>query len=423
MPPSTAPRQLGLASDQRARSRKTHRKSRNGCANCKLRRVKCDEAKPQCCKCTSYGVGCNYEPGASEMQLAVSGAFKVNLDLRRPVPRCLPQTPIRLPLAGRDDQTYELTLGDRELLINFTNSNILPVGSGANCFDFQSKAIKLAQVNPYLLHIVLTLSHLYHIHVNGNQMGPKVTSALAFHWYQGTALFNAKLSQPIKDEDKDPLWAAAALLGSSAFADIRATSYAEAWPLARSSPLDLSWMKMTGGKRAVFEITEPQRPSSIFHPILIGPRHNLPPTPRVGDEVLALPPRFIQMFNLDEHSTPENNPYHAAATVLAQIIIAAESGPAGKAKYLCFLGYADPRYLNLLAEKDPGAMLLLMYWYAIVMPTQEWWIWRRAIFEGPAICSVLETRFAEDPRLLELLEYPKAVFAAAATTVPYGASR
>ncbi|KAK3348992.1 hypothetical protein B0T25DRAFT_569650 [Lasiosphaeria hispida] len=421
MPPSITPRQQRPPSGQRTRSRKLHRKSRQGCANCKLRRVKCDEARPQCCKCVSYGIGCSYEPGASDMQLAVSGAFRVDLDLSRPVPKCISQTPSRLPLASRDGQTYELTLSDRELLINFTNSNILPVGSGANCFDFQSKTIKLAQVNPYLLHIVLTLSHLYHVHVNGNQMDQKITSALAFHWYQGTALFNAKLSQPIKDEDKDPLWAAAALLGSSAFADIRATSASEAWPLARSSPLDLSWLKMTGGKRAVFKIADPQRPSSIFHPILVGPGHHIPPTPRVGDEVLVLPPRFIQLFDLDENSTPDSNPYHAAATVLAQIMIAAESGPPGMAKYLCFLGFADPRYLNLLAEKESGAMLLLMYWYATVIPTQQWWIWRRAIFEGPAICSVLGARFAEDPGLLELLEFPRAVFAAAATTVPYAA--
>ncbi|OAA55289.1 Zn(2)-C6 fungal-type DNA-binding domain protein [Niveomyces insectorum RCEF 264] len=39
---------------------KGKQKSRFGCRNCKLRKVKCDELKPQCGKCRNYGVICNY---------------------------------------------------------------------------------------------------------------------------------------------------------------------------------------------------------------------------------------------------------------------------------------------------------------------------------------------------------------------------
>jgi hypothetical protein len=38
----------------------TSRPTRNGCKSCRLRRVKCDEARPQCKKCTSSGRECDY---------------------------------------------------------------------------------------------------------------------------------------------------------------------------------------------------------------------------------------------------------------------------------------------------------------------------------------------------------------------------
>ncbi|KAI9929863.1 hypothetical protein ASPWEDRAFT_100244 [Aspergillus wentii DTO 134E9] len=46
-------------------SRKSHRKSRHGCGNCKRRRVKCDEAKP-CLNCVRHSIDCDFlDPKAS----------------------------------------------------------------------------------------------------------------------------------------------------------------------------------------------------------------------------------------------------------------------------------------------------------------------------------------------------------------------
>ncbi|ODV96160.1 hypothetical protein PACTADRAFT_2456 [Pachysolen tannophilus NRRL Y-2460] len=42
--------------------RKYHTKSRNGCATCKKRRVKCDERHPICSKCEHMGIECIYLP-------------------------------------------------------------------------------------------------------------------------------------------------------------------------------------------------------------------------------------------------------------------------------------------------------------------------------------------------------------------------
>ncbi|EEU38405.1 uncharacterized protein NECHADRAFT_91510 [Fusarium vanettenii 77-13-4] len=48
-------------SSQRQDTRRTHRKSRNGCVTCKQRRVKCDEGRPRCSKCVFGDRPCSYQ--------------------------------------------------------------------------------------------------------------------------------------------------------------------------------------------------------------------------------------------------------------------------------------------------------------------------------------------------------------------------
>ncbi|KAK0109947.1 hypothetical protein ONS95_002614 [Cadophora gregata] len=63
------------ASGNPVRKRQQHRKSRNGCGNCKQRRVKCDESLPSCVNCTRRNLKCNpaissIRTGKSEKPLA-----------------------------------------------------------------------------------------------------------------------------------------------------------------------------------------------------------------------------------------------------------------------------------------------------------------------------------------------------------------
>ncbi|KAL4909520.1 hypothetical protein BDW74DRAFT_174721 [Aspergillus multicolor] len=50
---------------QKIRSRRTHRKSRLGCGNCKKRRIKCDEKRPMCSNCVHHSVDCDFQFPAS----------------------------------------------------------------------------------------------------------------------------------------------------------------------------------------------------------------------------------------------------------------------------------------------------------------------------------------------------------------------
>ncbi|CEI69876.1 unnamed protein product [Fusarium venenatum] len=63
---STTPQPTGPESLSSSRvsklARRPHRKSRNGCFNCKRRKVKCDEVKPACANCVRFGIPCDFAP-------------------------------------------------------------------------------------------------------------------------------------------------------------------------------------------------------------------------------------------------------------------------------------------------------------------------------------------------------------------------
>ena len=257
--------------------------------------------------------------------------------------------------------------------------------------------------------MIIATTLVYDIHVAKRPDRTKC-AALAFYFYHGASLFGAKLAQPLIRDEGEALWIAAALTGTSAFADIKATAPAEAWPHGPTSSSDLDWIRLVGGKRAVFQLTNPTLPSSIHN----SPCGNfLMPFTFIGDEMRNLPVQFRGVFALDENSTADNNPYHHAASLLGQLI-PMDCTRYTVTKFLSFLAFPDARFLRLLEQRDPRALLLLTWWWAKALCRDHWWMWCRGILEGQALCIYLEMAFSNNPELLELLEIPQAVFAAAA---------
>jgi hypothetical protein len=270
------------------------------------------------------------------------------------------------------------------------------------------------------MHTILAVVRLYSMD-NDGQMDSQDAVALSFHFVNGICLFNARLSPPPQNSlEKDALWGAAMMLGMAAFSDTREISPVQPWPLTPSSAQSLSWLGVVTRKTVVHRLANPSRPDSIFCSILAGMFSSLEYPNSVGQEepkLPGLPRKLVWLCRLDETSTVETNPYHGPATALARVM-PLECGRMQMGKFLPFLGSFDERFLDLLFNRDSCALLLLAYFYAKVWSPEQWWIYRRARYEGPAICTLLESRFAGDPELLALLDFPKATFASPAATRP-----
>jgi hypothetical protein len=255
------------------------------------------------------------------------------------------------------------------------------------------------------MYVVLTLT-LMHDRSLSSSPNTKQSAAEAFYWYQATVSFNSRLSKPIQPSERDALWATAALLGTIAFFNIEARTPEEAWPLKPPSPLDLDWLRMSDGKKEIWKITDPLRADSVFR--LMGPEHHkdfLPTYPTML-ELDALPSELVRLCGLDATSTTDNNPYYAAASVLASLMNI-ECNRCTIPKFLSFISYTHPDYKRLLERKDPRALLLLAYWYAKVSQYQQWWIWRRVVLEGQATCIYLEKHHGSEANIQKLLQFPR----------------
>lgn len=98
---------------------KSHRKSRNGCGECKLRRVKCDEDKPICKRCRLNDSACLYGANNALFELTVNKvidrrvtdclAFSLSLDVPKPGRHALRPQDVRLLSAFRSDTALTVT--------------------------------------------------------------------------------------------------------------------------------------------------------------------------------------------------------------------------------------------------------------------------------------------------------------------------
>ncbi|PTB65025.1 hypothetical protein BBK36DRAFT_1203920 [Trichoderma citrinoviride] len=415
------------------RKRKTHRKSRLGCGNCKIRSIKCDESKPSCRRCHASGFTCNYSRTIPALQLSHANVFSLSLDLGHTKPHTVQadsyatdsmlkesflqpglQIPIVLPLQGKMG-TYTLRPQDYAALSRFQTRTGETLGNAASRKCYSKVMASLAKEHPFLYHFFLLLSLLHDVHLSPTPPSASHQSSLAFHWYHGTALLSHFLSLPspsttLSSSHRDALWISAAILGAASFASIRTQDPYAAWPLADPDPAsDLDWLKMGHGKRAVWSITDPTRPESVFHNILdntpMQRNHFATSAPIPPD---ALPKAFYTVFNLS--SSPEDilgNPYHSPCSILATIWNIRINDD-NVIFFLSFITQIDPRYRSLVEEKDPRALLLLLYWHSIVMHHDKWWLRRRCDVEARAILIYVERNCADDEDIMELLEVPRA---------------
>ena len=247
------------------------------------------------------------------------------------------------------------------------------------------------------MHVTLALAATHDRYLTTPATGRR-SAAEDYHRSQCAALLNRKLSQPIQPEDLDPLWAAAASLGLLALSSVEASTPEEAWPLKTSSGPsdDLDWLRMSEGKMAVWNLTDPLRPGGMFRAMAEEYAQWFSPLPSAG--IHGVPSALSRLCQLDVFSTAETSPYFAAVHTLARL----QNVPADQmttSKALTFVSHMQRSFKGLLQEKDPIALLLLAMWYSIARPS-VWWFEQRATVEGQAICLYLQ-RYHQSNSLIQ----------------------
>lgn len=306
---------------------------------------------------------------------------------------------------GDDISYFELDRQSLNSLIRFRYRTVLSLGTPTHAGVFKDCALSMACDHPFLMHTIQTLTACHDRYLTFNATTSSYcTPAEAYHLARAASLFNQKLCAPIANNDKDALWATAALLGVIAVSSIEASSPYEAWPLTPYADTDLDWLRMSESKIVIFELTNPMRKDSIFH-VLSTDYHNSHYKRDESLDLSSLPPHFVELFDLDEYSTAMNNPYYPTIISL-QPIINIECKQTSMLSFLGFLTKMSAQYKILLKLRDPRALILLSYWYGKVWK-MCWWVERRATLECQAICIYLDRNHGDDRLIQEILSIPK----------------
>ncbi|KAK7724675.1 hypothetical protein SLS63_008512 [Diaporthe eres] len=194
-----------------------------------------------------------------------------------------------------------------------------------------------------------------------------------------------KLSGSLTPSEKDAIWAAATLLGSSTLAGVDALSPEQAWPLRKSSESDLHWLRMYDGKREIWRIADPTQPG-----------------------LKRLPLELCRLLGLRGHFNLLPNPYRSSANILNNLM-ALKSSETSTLAFISFITLMQADFKQLVVDKDPYALILLAYWFAEFSQHHAWFVWRRSVLECQAICLYLARHHGDIHHLDTILEHPRRI--------------
>ncbi|PKX97945.1 Zn(II)2Cys6 transcription factor [Aspergillus novofumigatus IBT 16806] len=192
-------------------TRRSHKKSRNGCDQCKERRIKCNEDHP-CGNCSRRGMNCTYKRRHHSPSPIGEGLGNV-LGLASGVqtPRGLCNS--RFPSISHGDTfgsflervaeaayiAQEWTSQDAELMHHFTLHTSKSLARRQQMQDAWQIALPtLAYSNEFLMHGILALSALHLAHLKPENHSRYITSS-RFHISLGLRSFRKILPSPTTD--------------------------------------------------------------------------------------------------------------------------------------------------------------------------------------------------------------------------------
>ncbi|KAI2827755.1 transcriptional regulator family: Fungal Specific TF [Aspergillus niger] len=156
-----------MHSSSTIKGRRSHRKSRSGCQQCKLRKVKCGEEKPACSNCKRHGVHCSFALSNRMAESTLLGdQSSFSSQTSTPQSDYRPSNPSS-PSGGASQQQLaapgpELAIADLELLHHYSTStaytfSLHPVIQTL----WRIEVPQIAFTAPYTLRAILAVSALH----------------------------------------------------------------------------------------------------------------------------------------------------------------------------------------------------------------------------------------------------------------------
>lgn len=395
-------------SEQVYHSRRSHRKSRAGCVNCKQRRVKCDEAKPHCLRCQKHGIECDYSSQPARPQKTnniVSQFINTNPDLIS-IDSLAPSMSLMMvadkltellhPPSATDTKLPRLTL---EALHHFHKGPAFATESQTPVRIVMGKMVQLAFETPFLMHAIIAAATTHLCTLVPENKDYRL--AEAYHWQQTINQYSTEVSRKITYSNMDKLYSTCLMISMHSF-------YQETFSPRTSfvftkDPTSLTWLRLQAGLRYLLERTTPWLPQSIWWTVFMESRD---PSLDYGDKRpgrVDLDPDLADLCGIGDETTIEENPYLWPLRML-MVLLPFERVTESSKFYNTWMGRLENPFYECLLRKETPALVLLAWWLGLMCYVEEWWVEMRVRSECTAICMFLEDSC--DPLVLRLLEFP-----------------
>ncbi|KAH6879864.1 hypothetical protein B0T10DRAFT_496318 [Thelonectria olida] len=398
--------------EARTKRRRPHKKAKTGCADCRKRRVKCGEEKPECRACIRRGVQCQYprqarapsvEPSTSSTHndgVSPGTALMQPLSQQRISP-CASSplsapTPFRASSSTPGNPSPSFGIQDMALLHHWTISTSLDILKATDMSAYwQVMFPQIAFKHPFVVYAILSLAALHLAYLNQSDKHSHMVDAARYHSMalQG---FQDAVSH-VRSENSDALFVWSLLNLLYVFTTSGRLSDDVEDRRARSSRKDrilgAEWIPMIQGIEAVLQPTHNTLKFGPLYQIMrVGNWLELDP-----DKLSDVDDKYFQQVQTSWERSADARTYDDALWILrkCRLYIAqfenmdsetlkqwgfnrGWSGP------LMFIHYAPQAYFTLLHQRQPPALILFAFFGALLHTVDYCWCmegWGRDIVE------------------------------------------
>ncbi|KAJ5976740.1 hypothetical protein N7501_000082 [Penicillium viridicatum] len=333
--------------------RRFHKKSRNGCNQCKERRVKCDETRPLCSVCTTRELPCIYSTPYPQIHSTTEASPK-------PEPK-----PSTKPVFGLPKYDARHLL----LMHKFSTETCKSIcGDQSDMEDWQVLIPKLAFEHEFLLHGILSLAAL---HMVATTADPEQVQS-----YLDTALECNELAfAPFREAlahltplNCDAVFAQSAIVTiiGIALPRLNAQHRGESFSMIETMT---TVSELLQGASKISQISKPWRQASIF--FKYEWRHNPMLDPEMANAIAQLRALNGSIENTDSAQHMMNQ----EAIDSLQDSFAKFTHVPHPAPILAWIAYVKREFVDGLRARQPLQLLILMNWAVLLneLGADFWW--------------------------------------------------
>ncbi|KAJ9285674.1 transcriptional regulator family: Fungal Specific TF [Paecilomyces variotii] len=390
--------------------RRSHRKSKAGCLQCKKRKIKCDEGKPICRNCKVHGVTCSLASASTYTQYG-HGVNSQRSSASAPGPECASPASEATSLQPTSSQSSlatfqaDLAVFDLELLHHYMTATCYTLSRApAAQAVWRDQVPRIAFTMPAVLHTLLAISALHLARSDQSKRASCIAHAQMHHNAAIHAMVPIVTS--LAPENSPGMFLFASL--TCIFACARPPEGTDFLVLFEHGQLS-QWVRLFRGTKAIIDYGDSEFHTGVLAPIFAN-GSNLAARRR---QAHALEQGQMYIWELRKMVCTKCSPdksllqiYQEALDGLCRTLaVAMKPGDERRletADVFAWLLEVSSEYLELLRQEEPIALVIFAY-FCVSVRQIEWMWW----MEGLSGRLLKELHSALDEEYRSWLQWPQ----------------